>query len=60
MAWTADINPLYRVLSPLRHALIQGDLAVGQSLIILIINLFGIWLSVFMLNRRRQHLPFLV
>jgi lipopolysaccharide transport system permease protein len=60
MAWTADINPLYRVLSPLRHALIQGDLKLGQSLILFIINLFGIWLAVSMLNRRRRLLPFLV
>ena len=60
LAWTADVNPLYRVLSPLRHALIQGDFKFGQSLILFAINLIGIWLAVFMLNRRRRLLPFLV
>lgn len=60
MAWTADINPLYRVLSPLRHALIQGDFKLGQSLVLLIVNLLGIWISINLLNRMRQHLPFFV
>jgi lipopolysaccharide transport system permease protein len=60
MAWTAEFNPFYRILSPLRHALIQGEFKAGQSFLILAVNLVGIWLSLFLLDRQRRYLPFLV
>jgi lipopolysaccharide transport system permease protein len=60
LAWTADFNPFYRVLSPLRHALLQGELKLGQSLLILIFNIFGICIALIALERQRKHLPFLV
>lgn len=60
LGWTADLNPFYRVLSPLRHALIQGDLKLLQSLGLLLANLLGILLSLWLLEKRRPSLPFLV
>jgi lipopolysaccharide transport system permease protein len=60
MAWTADYNALYRILSPLRHALIQGEFKAGQSFVILAVNVAGIWISLFLLERQRRYLPFLV
>ena len=60
LAWTADLNPLYRVLSNFRHALIQGDLKLDQALPILLLNIFGVFLSVSLLERQRRELPFLV
>ena len=59
-AWTANINPFYRVLSSLRHSLIQGDLKLTQALIILLINLAGTIFSVWRLERQRHNLPFLL
>ena len=59
-AWTANINPFYRVLSSLRHSLIQGDLKLNQALIILLINLAGTIFSVWRLERQRHNLPFLL
>ena len=60
VAWTANINPLYRVLSSLRHALIQGELKLGQTLVILMMNLLGVLISLWLLERQRYKLPFLV
>jgi len=60
MSWTADLNPFYRILSPLRHALIQGEFKADQSLLILAVNIIGITISLFLLDRQRRHLPFLV
>jgi len=60
MAWTADYNVLYRILSPLRHALIQGELKAGQSFVILAVNVVGIGISLILLDRQRRYLPFLV
>jgi lipopolysaccharide transport system permease protein len=60
LGWTADFNPLYRVLSNLRHALIQGEFKIGQVSLILLLNLMGILCSVWLLERQRRQLPFLV
>ena len=60
LSWTADINPLYRVLSPLRHSLIHGSLLGWQDGVLLIGNLAGIWLAAWLLNRERRYLPFLI
>lgn len=59
-AWTADFNPFYRFLSPLRHALINGELKVEHDLSLLAVNLVGIWIALMLLERQRRHLPFLV
>lgn len=60
LGWTADINPLYRVLSPLRHCLMQGSMLVYQDIILLAVNLLGVWVAAWLINRERPHLPFLV
>lgn len=57
--WTADFNPLYRVLSNLRHALITGQLKSEQALLLLLINFLGVMFSILLLERERRHLPFL-
>lgn len=60
MSWTADYNPLYRVLSSFRHALIQGNLKIDQALQISLLNLIGAYISISLLERQRKKLPFLV
>jgi lipopolysaccharide transport system permease protein len=59
LSWAADFNPLYRILSNLRHALIEGSLQSGQSLVLLLINVLGILFSVWLLERQRYKFPFL-
>ncbi|MBW0180948.1 MAG: ABC transporter permease [Vulcanococcus sp.] len=60
LAWTADFNPLYRVLSPLRHVLIQGYPLIAQDALMLVVNLLGLWFAIRMINCERRHLPFLI
>jgi len=60
LAWTADINPLYRVLSPLRHVLIQGYPLLAQDAFLLLVNVLGLWFAIRMINRERRDLPFLI
>lgn len=60
LAWTADLNPLYRILSPLRHVLIQGSPLIWQDLFMLAANIAGLLFALSMLNRERRYLPFLI
>jgi lipopolysaccharide transport system permease protein len=60
MAWTANLNPLYRVLSPVRNSMIFGDFHLVLYLLILFFNIIGILASLYWLNRVRPHLPFLI
>lgn len=60
MAWTANLNPLYRVLSPVRDSLMGGELQLSICLLLLAINGVGIYVALGWLNRERSHLPFLV
>jgi len=60
LGWTADLNPLYLLLSNLRHSLIHGELRLGMALIILCCNVIGLFFSVWCLQNQRRHLPFIV
>ena len=60
MAWTSNFNPLYRVLSPLRHSLMVGELQWSICLLLLVINLVGICVALSWLNRERPNIPFLI
>ena len=60
LGWTADFNPIYRVLSNLRQALTTGGFKPIQALPLLLLNILGITVSIWLLNRQRRQLPFLV
>ena len=60
MAWTANLNPLYRVLSPLRHSLMTGELQWPICLLLLMINGVAICVALRWLNRERPNIPFLI
>lgn len=60
LSWTADLNPLYRVLSPLRHSLITGSLLGWQDSVLLVANLAGVVFATWLINRERRYLPFLI
>ena len=60
MAWTANLNPLYRVLSPVRHSLMVGEVQWSVGLLMLAINAVGLWVALLWLNRERPHIPFLI
>jgi lipopolysaccharide transport system permease protein len=58
--WIADFNPIYLVLSPLRHALQDGEVNVSQSMVVLAFNFFGLFLALWLLASNRKQLPFFV
>ena len=58
--WIANFNPFYRVLSPIRHTLMTGELQWGVGLTLLFINTIGVWYAVRRLNHERPNLPFLI
>ena len=60
MAWTANLNPFYRILSPVRHSLISGEVQLGVGLLLLLVNFIGLLYSVNLLNKDRRNIPFLV
>ena len=59
MAWTANF-PLYQVLSPLRHSLVFGEVQWSVGLLLLAINVLGLWVALARLNCERPNLPFQV
>lgn len=60
LAWTADFNPIYRILSPLRQALQRGEVNLIQFVVVLIFNLVGLFIALWLLARDRKNLPFFV
>ena len=60
LSWTADFSPLYRVISSIRDGLITGASFGWQNVLLFAFNVAGIAASVWMINRERKHLPFLI
>jgi lipopolysaccharide transport system permease protein len=60
IGWSADFNPFYRILDSIRHALIHGQLRIGETFLILLINIIGLIIAVQLLERRKSTLPFVV
>lgn len=53
MAWTASLNPLYRVLSSVRYSLMTGEVEWLVALSMLVINCVGLFVALRWLNRER-------
>ncbi len=60
LVWTANINPIYKILSQVRNSLISGTIQWNDNLILLTANCILIWLALRMLNRESPNLPFLI
>lgn len=60
LGWIVDLNPLYRVLSNLRHSMIEGNFNFVQVIPMLVINVLGLYVSLWLLERIRPKLPFMI
>ena len=60
MAWTADINPIYRILSNLRQALIDGHLRFEQVIVVFGLNILGLVVSLALFSKHQKKLPFII
>ena len=60
LVWTANINPLYKILSQVRNSLMSGTIQWNDNLILLMANCLLIWFALRLLNRESSNLPFLI
>ena len=58
--WITDLNIFYRILDPLRVSINSGLVDYKESIVILIINFLGIYISLKSLKVTSRKLPFLV
>ena len=58
--WTAQINPIYQFVSCIRNGLISGTNSGIQLGILAIVNLVGLCYSLWVLNKTRSRLPFIL
>ena len=60
ISWTAEMNPVFKVLNHFRLSVINGTLSPLESVATLLLNLIAVYLSVRLLERKKSQLPFLV
>lgn len=60
LGWTADFNPIYRIISPFRTGLMEGRVIWSQLMVIMLINLCGLVFALWLMKKERRNLPFLV
>ena len=58
--WSADWNPIYQLIGPIREVMINGHLELQKILIMLLINLVGMVSALKLLQKERPYLPFLI
>ena len=59
ITWIADYNPFYIIISSFRDGIIESNFLFINFLVILLINLIGIFISIFQLEKVKKILPFL-
>lgn len=60
LGWTATVNPVYQILSSVRDTFMSGEVSLTKGLLLLLMNVVGVWLALLRLNRERPNLPFLI
>ena len=58
--WITNFNFIYKVIEPIRMSLIDGNIIFTDVFMLLIINIFGLILTICYLNSERKRLPFMV
>ena len=60
LSWITNLNFIYQILDPLRISIIEGSINYKDSLLILVVNFAGLFLTIKLLNHESKRLPFLV
>lgn len=60
LGWSVCVNPIYQIIAPIRSSILHRQLPVSPCLFMLLLNCFGVAYFVFLLNRERYDLPYLV
>ena len=58
LAWITNLNFIYKILDPFRTSIIQGYINYSESILILALNLIGVFATMFFLNSQLKKLPF--
>ena len=58
--FVAKYNPIYQVLALLRNSILESKLMLKESLLLLMINLFMIWVTFKLLQKRKKDLLFYI
>lgn len=59
-SWTATFNPIFRILSIFRNAIISGEVNLSYSMLLLVVNLMGAIIAINQLAKKRKTLPFML
>ena len=60
LGWITHFNFIYQILDPLRLSLISGDINYQSSILLLIFNIIGLFLTIKLLDLESKRLPFLL
>ena len=60
LGWITDLNFIYQILDPLRVSIINGTINYYNSLLLLILNIVGLFLTIKLLEVESKRLPFLL
>ena len=60
LGWITNLNFIYQILDPLRVSIINGTINYHNSLLILLLNIMGLFLTIKLLDIEGKRLPFLV
>tara|TARA_Y100001968_G_scaffold321267_1_gene355408 strand:+ start:1447 stop:2226 length:780 start_codon:yes stop_codon:yes gene_type:complete len=60
LEWITNLNFVYQILDPLRISIVNGSINYPTSIIILFLNLIGLFFTIKLLDRESQRLPFLI
>tara|TARA_X000000950_G_scaffold104661_1_gene131947 strand:- start:1265 stop:2095 length:831 start_codon:yes stop_codon:yes gene_type:complete len=60
LIWIVNLNPIYLIISQFRDSILSGNLNFLNSLTTLLINFFGITISLLYLKNQKNNIPFLL
>lgn len=60
LKYIVRFNPVYNYIRLVRDSIIENSFLLNENIILLIINIFGILLSIKLLNKSRKNLPFYI
>ncbi len=60
LAWITNINFIYKILDSLRISILKGDVNYQDSILILSVNLIGLFFTLKYLDKEAKRLPFLL
>ena len=58
LLWISKVNLPYQVISQVRDSLISGEINLMACFVLLVLNLSGVCLTLYILQRQKKYLPF--